>query len=79
MSEKNLLRYDIVGSFLRPAELKEARAKFAAGEIDQAELKRVEDEEIRKLYQRKRPLASRWSLMGNSACLLYTSPSPRDS
>ena len=39
MSEKNLLRYDIVGSFLRPAELKEARAKFAAGEIDQAELK----------------------------------------
>ena len=54
MSEKNLLRFDIVGSFLRPAELKEARAKFAAGEIDQAELKRVEDEEIRKLVPKEK-------------------------
>ena len=31
-------RYDIVGSFLRPAALKEAREKFARGEISQAEL-----------------------------------------
>lgn len=31
-------RYDIVGSFLRPQELKEARAKFKAGEISQEEL-----------------------------------------
>lgn len=26
-------RYDVVGSFLRPQELKDARAKFAKGEI----------------------------------------------
>lgn len=34
-------RYDIVGSFLRPQELKEARAKFANGEITQADLTAV--------------------------------------
>lgn len=27
------IRYDIVGSFLRPIEIKEARAKFFAGDI----------------------------------------------
>ncbi|MCB6970499.1 5-methyltetrahydropteroyltriglutamate--homocysteine methyltransferase, partial [[Eubacterium] rectale] len=37
MSE--LLRYDIVGSFLRPEALKEARAAFEKGEIDQAALR----------------------------------------
>ena len=37
-------RYDIVGSFLRPAALKEAREKFARGEISQAELMAVEDQ-----------------------------------
>ena len=36
-------RADFVGSFLRPAELKEARAKFANSEISQAELRAVED------------------------------------
>ena len=30
-------RYDIVGSFLRPAELKAAREKFANHEIDHTE------------------------------------------
>ena len=30
-------RYDIVGSFLRPAYLKEARAQFANGEISKDE------------------------------------------
>ena len=27
------IKYDIVGSFLRPAPIKEARAKYATGEI----------------------------------------------
>ena len=36
-------RYDYVGSFLRPAVLKEAREKFNHGEITAAELKEVED------------------------------------
>ena len=32
-------RADVVGSYLRPAELKQARANFAAGTIDAAALK----------------------------------------
>ena len=32
-------RADVVGSYLRPAELKQARADFAAGTIDAAGLK----------------------------------------
>ena len=42
-------RYDFVGSFLRPAKLKEARLKFNAGKINFNELKSVEDECIREL------------------------------
>ena len=36
-------RYDYVGSFLRPEELKKARADFEAGTIDTWQLKEVED------------------------------------
>ena len=36
-------RCDIVGSFLRPDVLKQARADFNAGIIDAAQLKTVED------------------------------------
>ncbi|PSC06138.1 5-methyltetrahydropteroyltriglutamate--homocysteine S-methyltransferase [Alsobacter soli] len=39
-------RADMVGSLLRPAALKEARAKRAAGEISAEELTAVEDREI---------------------------------
>ena len=39
-------RADHVGSLLRPQGLLEARARFAAGEIDAAELRGVEDEAI---------------------------------
>ena len=42
-------RYDYVGSFLRPAELKQARADFQDGKIGAAELKAVEDAAIRQL------------------------------
>ena len=44
MSKHIPFRYDFVGSFLRPARLKEARAGFQAGKIDAAQLKKVEDE-----------------------------------
>ncbi|MCW3837549.1 5-methyltetrahydropteroyltriglutamate--homocysteine S-methyltransferase [Sphingomonas canadensis] len=47
MSHKPPYRADHVGSFLRPAELLDARAKFHAGEIDAAALRAVEDEAIR--------------------------------
>lgn len=47
-------RYDIVGSFLRPQELKEARAKFKAGEISQEELTKVEDKWISDLVEKEK-------------------------
>lgn len=47
-------RADVVGSFLRPAAIKRAREQFAAGEIDAAALRRVEDEEIRHVVEQQR-------------------------
>jgi 5-methyltetrahydropteroyltriglutamate--homocysteine methyltransferase len=46
-------RADQVGSFLRPAPLKEARAKREKGEISADELKKVEDREIEKLIKQQ--------------------------
>ena len=46
-------RYDIVGSFLRPDVLKQARADHAAGIIDDAALKTVEDVAIRDLVAKQ--------------------------
>ena len=46
-------RYDIVGSFLRPAELKAAREKFTNYEIDHDELKNVEDKCIKELVEKE--------------------------
>jgi 5-methyltetrahydropteroyltriglutamate--homocysteine methyltransferase len=46
-------RADHVGSLLRPAALKEARAKFAKGEIDAAVLKAVEDREIERVIKKQ--------------------------
>ena len=45
-------RYDIVGSFLRPAYLKEARAQYAKGAISKAELTTVEDKAIKELVEK---------------------------
>lgn len=47
-------RYDYVGSFLRPAALKEARADYAAGRIDAAALKAVEDAAITDLIAKQK-------------------------
>ncbi len=46
-------RADMVGSLLRPTPLKDARAKFAKGEIDAAALKAVEDREIEKIIKKQ--------------------------
>jgi 5-methyltetrahydropteroyltriglutamate--homocysteine methyltransferase len=46
-------RADQVGSLLRSAPLKEARAAKAAGKLDEAGLKAVEDAEIKKLIARQ--------------------------
>ena len=47
-------RYDVVGSFLRPDVLKQARVDHAAGIIDDAALKAVEDEAIRDLVAKQK-------------------------
>ena len=47
------IKYDIVGSFLRTAPIKEARAKYHAGELTLPELRRVEDAEIAKLVEKE--------------------------
>lgn len=46
-------RADHVGSLLRPAALKEARARFAKGGIDAAALKAVEDREIARVIEKQ--------------------------
>jgi 5-methyltetrahydropteroyltriglutamate--homocysteine methyltransferase len=46
-------RADHVGSLLRPAALKEARAKFAKGDIDAAALKDIEDREIERVVAKQ--------------------------
>lgn len=54
--QKAPFRLDHVGSFLRPERLKEARAKFNAGEISAEELERVENEEIIALIEKEKEL-----------------------
>ena len=46
-------RADHVGSFLRPAALKEARAKREQGAITAAELEAVEDREVEKIIKKQ--------------------------
>ena len=46
-------KFDIVGSFLRPQEIKEARAKYNAGEITLAQLRGVEDTAISDLVAKE--------------------------
>ncbi len=55
MSKANTpFRYDYVGSFLRPAKLKEARKAFEEGKITAQELKAVEDECIIELVEKQK-------------------------
>ena len=64
---KNLqtpFRYDFVGSFLRPEELKKARTEFEAGKITAEELRAVEDTCILKLVEKQKAAGSQ---MENSA------------
>lgn len=41
-------RCDVVGSFLRPKTVAQARVKFSCGQISKEELTAVEDAEIKK-------------------------------
>jgi 5-methyltetrahydropteroyltriglutamate--homocysteine methyltransferase len=53
MREKPPFRADIVGSLLRTAPLKEARAKREKGAISAAQLAEVEDREIEKIIRKQ--------------------------
>jgi len=46
-------KYDIVGSFLRPQEIKEARQQYAEGKIQLEQLRKIENEEIAKLVEKE--------------------------
>ena len=52
MSKNAPFRYDFVGSFLRPAQLKQARADFESGKISEKQLEEVENEAIRDLVEK---------------------------
>jgi 5-methyltetrahydropteroyltriglutamate--homocysteine methyltransferase len=52
-------RADHVGSLLRPAKLKEARAKREAGAIDPAAFKAIEDEAIRQVIAKQEAIGLR--------------------
>jgi len=52
-------RFDIVGSFLRPQRLKEARARYATGALSAQELKKVEDEAIAQLVEKEKQVGLR--------------------
>lgn len=52
-------RADVVGSYLRPDYLHEARRQFAAGTIDQAALTAVEDRAITELVARQKAVGLR--------------------
>lgn len=47
-------KYDIVGSFLRPERLKQARSNYFEGKISSAELKAIEDGAIRNLIEKQK-------------------------
>lgn len=47
------IKYDIVGSFLRPEPIKKARAEYAQGKITLEELRKVEDAAIADLVSKE--------------------------
>ena len=54
MSNQAPFRYDIVGSFLRPEYLKDARAEFTEGKITGEQLKETEDRAIKELVEKEK-------------------------
>ena len=54
MTKPATCHYDVVGSFLRPARLKDARAQHAVGTINDAALETVENECIAGLIEKEK-------------------------
>ena len=59
MTQKIPFTVDHVGSFLRPESIKEARQEVAAGTLSQAELRKLEDQEIAKLVKEQKAVGIR--------------------
>lgn len=76
MTKKIPFRKDIVGSFLRPQALKDARAAFEEGRISARELKAVEDREIRILVEKEKANGLRDFTDGRVPPLLLASGFP---
>ena len=68
-------RADMVGSLLRTAPLKEARAIYAKSAITATQLAAVEDEEIRKLIAKQEEIGLKSSPTASSAAPGGTSTS----
>ena len=54
MSNTTNKHFEAVGSYLRPAELKEAREKFAEGQISATDLRSIEDRLIADVIQKQK-------------------------
>lgn len=54
MTVQTPYRYDVVGSFLRPEKLKQARKDYDSKKISKEELTQVEDECITNLIQKEK-------------------------
>ena len=50
----NKTHFDVVGSFLRPAELKKARADFEAGSISKEEFTEIKHNLIKELVEKQK-------------------------
>ena len=63
-------RYDIVGSFLRPDYLKDARAEYAEGTLSADQLREVEDKAIKELVEKEKAVGlkatDQWSALISS-------------
>ena len=49
----NTMRVDLVGSLLRPQQLKQAFADYGQGKLSEAELKSVQDAAIREVVAKQ--------------------------
>ena len=67
MTVQTPYRYDVVGSFLRPEKLKQARKDYGSKKISREELTQLEDECITDLVQKEKAavLHGTWTLCGD--------------
>ena len=61
------IKYDIVGSFLRPEAIKKARAEFKSGAITREDLKRLRTRRLQSWLKKKWSMAFHLSQMESSA------------